>query len=65
MPLRKRQLVGFIEPCLPSPAKTTPSGPDLIHEIKHDGFHSALRLGTRSKLMRQSPEEPCVIPKWL
>ena len=35
---RKRSLVGFIEPCLPSPAKAPPSGPDWIHEIKHDGF---------------------------
>jgi bifunctional non-homologous end joining protein LigD len=29
---------GFIEPCLPSPADRPPSGPDWIHEIKHDGF---------------------------
>jgi ATP-dependent DNA ligase len=26
------------EPCLPSVAKTPPTGPDWIHEIKHDGF---------------------------
>ena len=29
---------GLIEPCLPSPAKVPPSGPDWLHEIKHDGF---------------------------
>jgi ATP-dependent DNA ligase len=29
-------MIGFIEPCLPSPAKVPPSGPDWIHEIKHD-----------------------------
>jgi bifunctional non-homologous end joining protein LigD len=29
---------GIIEPCLPSPAKTPPSGPGWLHEIKHDGF---------------------------
>jgi bifunctional non-homologous end joining protein LigD len=40
---RKRQLVGFIEPCLPSPAKEPPSGPDWIHEIKHDGFRIMAR----------------------
>jgi bifunctional non-homologous end joining protein LigD len=40
---RKRQLVGFIEPCLPSPAKAPPSGPDWIHEIKHDGFRIMAR----------------------
>jgi bifunctional non-homologous end joining protein LigD len=26
------------EPCLPRPAKAPPSGPDWLHEIKHDGF---------------------------
>jgi hypothetical protein len=29
---------GFIEPCLPSPAKAPPTGTDWLHEIKHDGF---------------------------
>jgi hypothetical protein len=43
MASRKRQLVGFIEPCLPSPAKALPSGPDWIHEIKHDGFRIMAR----------------------
>ncbi len=33
-----RRGVGAIEPCLPSPAKQPPRGPDWIHEIKHDGF---------------------------
>src|SRR5262245_25594699 len=28
---------GFIEPCLPSAAEHPPSGPDWVHEIKHDG----------------------------
>src|ERR1700693_2309689 len=27
-----------IEPCLPRLAKAPPTGPDWIHEIKHDGF---------------------------
>jgi len=35
---RSRGIVGFIEPCLPSPAKTPPAGPNWLHEIKHDGF---------------------------
>src|ERR1700746_40882 len=36
MSLRKRTRpgLGTIEPCLPSPAKATPSGPNWIHEIK-------------------------------
>ena len=40
---RSSHLVGFIEPCLPSPAKVPPSGPDWIHEIKHDGFRIMAR----------------------
>jgi ATP-dependent DNA ligase len=35
---RTHRMAGFIEPCLPSPAKAPPSGPDWLHEIKHDGF---------------------------
>jgi bifunctional non-homologous end joining protein LigD len=35
---RTRPRLGFIAPCLPSPAKAPPSGPNWIHEIKHDGF---------------------------
>jgi bifunctional non-homologous end joining protein LigD len=48
-------VVGFIEPCLPSPAKTPPAGPDWLHEIKHDGFRimarrdaAGVRLFTRN-----------------
>ena len=33
----------FIEPCLPSPADRPPSGPDWVHEIKHDGFRMMVR----------------------
>jgi bifunctional non-homologous end joining protein LigD len=39
----KSPLVGFIEPCLPSPAKVPPIGPGWIHEIKHDGFRIMAR----------------------
>ena len=44
----------MIEPCLPSPAKEPPAGPQRIHEIKHDGFpilarrdNAGVRLVTR------------------
>jgi ATP-dependent DNA ligase len=43
-------LVGFIEPCLPSAADRLPAGPGWIHEIKHDGFRLMARrdaAGTR------------------
>ena len=43
------------EPCLPRPAEKPPSGPEWIHEIKHDGFRlmahrdpSDVRLITRN-----------------
>jgi bifunctional non-homologous end joining protein LigD len=34
---------GFIAPCLPSPAHRPPSGPDWVHEIKHDGYRLMAR----------------------
>jgi bifunctional non-homologous end joining protein LigD len=34
---------GFIEPCLPTTADRPPSGPDWIHEIKHDGYRLMAR----------------------
>jgi ATP-dependent DNA ligase len=33
----------FIEPCLPCPADRPPSGPNWIHEIKHDGYRLMAR----------------------
>ena len=35
------------EPCLPRPAKEPPSGPNWIHEIKHDGFRILARRDER------------------
>src|SRR5215471_11761402 len=40
---RTRPGLGLIEVCLPSPAKTPPSGSGWIHEIKHDGFRIMAR----------------------
>jgi bifunctional non-homologous end joining protein LigD len=52
---RSAALSGFIEPCLPSPADRAPSGPDWVHEIKHDGYRlmarrdpTGIRLLTRN-----------------
>jgi ATP-dependent DNA ligase len=54
---------GLIEPCLPSPAKAPPSGPEWLHEIKHDGFRilaqrdaKGVRLYTRNG---NTPLFPC------
>jgi hypothetical protein len=33
----------LIAPCLPSPADRSPSGPDCVHEIKHDGYRLMAR----------------------
>jgi bifunctional non-homologous end joining protein LigD len=40
---RTRPGLGIIEPCLPSPAKSPPSGPGWLHEIKHNGFRILAR----------------------
>jgi bifunctional non-homologous end joining protein LigD len=40
---RSGRVAGLIEPCLPSPAKAPPSGPEWLHEIKHDGFRILAR----------------------
>jgi ATP-dependent DNA ligase len=52
---RSASAAGHIDPCLPSPAKAPPSGPDWLHEIKHDGFRimarrdvAGVRLYTRN-----------------
>ena len=34
---------GFIPPCQPSKAARPPSGPDWVHEIKHDGYRLMVR----------------------
>jgi bifunctional non-homologous end joining protein LigD len=42
---RLRSFPDFVEPCLPSQAERPPSGPDWVHEIKHDGFRLLARRG--------------------
>jgi bifunctional non-homologous end joining protein LigD len=34
---------GFIEPCLPTQVDKPPSGPEWLHEIKHDGYRLLVR----------------------
>ena len=45
MVLLRDRRSGFIEPCLPTPAKVPPKGAGWIHEIKHDGFRLLARRG--------------------
>jgi bifunctional non-homologous end joining protein LigD len=54
MPASRTRTDGFIEPCIPSRALKPPSGPDWVHEVKHDGYWlivrragSVVRLFTR------------------
>ncbi len=41
--LRSLGISSHTEPCLPSPAQSPPSGPNWLHEIKHDGFRIMAR----------------------
>jgi bifunctional non-homologous end joining protein LigD len=36
---------GFVEPCIPTLAAKSLSGPDWVHEIKHDGYRLIVRRG--------------------
>ena len=57
----------FIEPCLPSSADSPPSGPDWVHEIKHDGYRLMARrdpVGVRLLTRRGndwSPRFPLIV----
>jgi hypothetical protein len=33
----------FIRPCLPTPSKRAPTGPEWVHEIKHDDYRLIVR----------------------
>jgi hypothetical protein len=34
---------GFVDRCIPSLAHKPPSGPDWVHEVKHDGYRLIVR----------------------
>jgi bifunctional non-homologous end joining protein LigD len=52
---RLTRATATIEPCLPRKAKEPPSGPDWIHEIKHDGFRIlAQKDGSRIRLITRN-----------
>jgi ATP-dependent DNA ligase len=43
------------EPCIPTPGKLVPVGPDWIHEIKHDGYRLIVqRDGARVQLFTRN-----------
>ena len=50
--------VGFIEPCLPTGARSVPSGPQWVYEIKHDGFRFICwRVGDRVRVFSRIGHE--------
>jgi bifunctional non-homologous end joining protein LigD len=59
MPLFRSRLPNItVEPCLPSSAKAPPTGPDWIHEIKHDGFRIiARRDGKKVRLISRKGKD--------
>ena len=55
---RSRAPVTSFAPCLPRLAKTPPTGPDWIHEIKHDGFRIiARRDGEKVRLISRNGKD--------
>ena len=52
---RAARSVGFVKPCLPSPAERPPSGDGWIHEIKHDGFRIMARRDSTGVPAHHSP----------
>jgi ATP-dependent DNA ligase len=46
------------EPCIPTRGKKVPTGPDWIHEIKHDGYRLIVqREGKRVRLFTGTATE--------
>jgi bifunctional non-homologous end joining protein LigD len=43
MLIRRIRTDGFVDPCIPSVAHKPPSGPDWVHEVKHDGHRLIVR----------------------
>jgi ATP-dependent DNA ligase len=43
MATRRIRTDGFVDPCIPTLAAKPPSGPDWVHEVKHDGYRLIAR----------------------
>ena len=45
-------MLRLYEPCIPTRSKVPPSGPEWVHEIKHDGYRIiARKIGERVQLL--------------
>jgi bifunctional non-homologous end joining protein LigD len=55
------------EPCIPTPGKQVPAGPEWLHEIKHDGYRLIVqREGSRVRLFTRNgndwtPRYPLIV----
>ena len=48
-------MLRHVQPCLPSKAPRPPSGPQWLHEIKHDGYRLIVqRDGKRVRLFTRN-----------
>jgi bifunctional non-homologous end joining protein LigD len=55
---------GFVEPCAPSKVTRPPSGPNWVHEIKHDGYRLIVRkVGDRVRLFTRRGYDPWRSPE--
>jgi bifunctional non-homologous end joining protein LigD len=55
-------LPAVIEPCLPSPGEQPPTGPDWVHEIKHDGYRLMVRRdGARVRCFTKADRFPAIV----
>jgi bifunctional non-homologous end joining protein LigD len=65
--LQRTLPAGLSAPCLPSPVERPPTGPQWIHEIKHDGYRMmARREGTGVRLLTRNghdwgPRYPLIV----
>jgi ATP-dependent DNA ligase len=65
-------MLRLYQPCIPTRSKAVPSGPQWVHEIKHDGYRIIVRRARHALSDRtvqdvaqdQEPEEPGNASGW-
>jgi ATP-dependent DNA ligase len=49
MATRRISTDGFVNPCIPTLAAKSPTGPRWVHEIKHDGYRLIVRRDRKAE----------------